>query len=179
MFTFGTDIFVARASVRGFRAGIDLGMLVLAVCVHADAGWLDGGGCCRGWACGWLAAGCYGGTAASVVRVVRRRRLVLGGSPAAARRAVSAWRVFQASRMRWLRRASRQASHSASGGRPMSRHQPRLMLLLAGALMVAEVRPEPVRRGGGGPGGAGGGAGVFAGVGAAARGAGAGLCWPP
>jgi hypothetical protein len=23
-------------------------MLVLAVCVHADAGWLDGGGCCRG-----------------------------------------------------------------------------------------------------------------------------------
>src|SRR5260370_41281688 len=30
MFTFGTDIFVARASVRGFRAGIDLGMLVLA-----------------------------------------------------------------------------------------------------------------------------------------------------
>src|SRR5258708_3201741 len=66
MFTFGTDIFVARASVRGFRAGIDLGMLVLAVCVHADAGWLDGGGCCRGWACGWLAAGCYGGSAGGV-----------------------------------------------------------------------------------------------------------------
>src|SRR5258708_30713800 len=91
MFTFGTDIFVARASVRGFRAGIDLGMLVLAVCVHADAGWLDGGGCCRGWACGWLAAGCYGGAAAGGGGGGGGGRGVLGGGPAAAGRGGLAW----------------------------------------------------------------------------------------
>src|SRR5260370_19161988 len=87
MFTFGSDNVVARVSVRGFRAGIDLGMLVLAVCVHADAGWLDGGGCCRGWACGWLAAGCYGGTAAGGGGGGRRRGPGPGGGPAAGRRA--------------------------------------------------------------------------------------------
>src|SRR5258708_13557790 len=73
--------------------------------------------------------------------------------------------------MRWLRRASRQASHSASGVRPMSRHQPRLMLLLAGSLMVAKVRPEPVRRGVERPGAGGGGLGFFPARGAVARGA--------
>src|SRR5260221_4801282 len=87
MFTFGTDIFVARASVRGFRAGIDLGMLVLAVCVHADAGWLDGGGCCRGWACGWLAAGCYGGAGGGGGGGGGRGGPVPGGGPAAGGRA--------------------------------------------------------------------------------------------
>jgi hypothetical protein len=54
--------------------------------------------------------------------------------------------VSQAVRMRWLRMASRQASHRVSGVRPMRRHQPRLMSLLAWSLMVAKVRSEPVRR---------------------------------
>src|SRR5258708_32678665 len=89
----------------------------------------------------WLAAGCYGGTAASVVRVVRRRRLVLGGSPAAARRAVSAWRGFQAARVRWVRGASRQARPSGGGGRPLSPHQPRLMVLLAWGFVGGEAGP--------------------------------------
>ena len=41
--------------VPGFRAGFDLGMLVVAVCVHADGGWLGGeewrglAGCAGGW----------------------------------------------------------------------------------------------------------------------------------
>src|ERR1700728_182941 len=83
----------------------------------------------------WRGAGCYGGGVVSVVRVLRRCLRVLGGSPAAARRAWSAWRVFQARRMRWLRMVCRQASQSASGVRPMRRHQPRLMVLVAGSLM--------------------------------------------
>ena len=78
--------------------------------------------------------------------VVRRRRRVFGGSPAAARRALPAWRVCQAIRMRWLRTASRQASQSMSGVRPVSRHQPRAMLLLAGSLAVEKVRSAAVRR---------------------------------
>src|SRR6266568_94872 len=53
--------------------------------------------------------GCYGGPAARLARVLRRRLRVLGGSPAAALRAVSAWRVSHAARIRWLRTASRQA----------------------------------------------------------------------
>jgi hypothetical protein len=59
--------------------------------------------------------------AVRLARVVFRRRLrVLGGSPAAARRWLSAWRAFQAVRIRWLRTACRQASQNASGVRPMS-----------------------------------------------------------
>ena len=89
----------------------------------------------------------YGGPVARLAGVLRRRRLrVRGGSPAAARRAVSAWRVSQAVRMRWLRTVSRQASHSASGVRPVMRHQPRAMLVVAGSLMVEKVRSELVRR---------------------------------
>jgi hypothetical protein len=70
---------------------------------------------------------------------------VRGGRPAAARRVLSSWRAFQAARMR-LRAASRQAIHRVIGARPMSRHQPRAMLLVAGSLMVALARSALVRR---------------------------------
>ena len=62
------------------------------------------------------------------------------------RRAVSAWRALKAVRMRWLRTVSRQASQSASGVRPVRRHQPRAMLVVAGSLMVEKVRSALVRR---------------------------------
>src|ERR1700689_5076695 len=92
-------------------------------------------------------AGGYGGAAAvRLARVLRRRRRVLGGRPAAARRALSAWRVSQAVRMRWLRTASRQVSQSVTGVSPMSRVQPWAMLLVAGSLVVEKVRSAPVRR---------------------------------
>jgi hypothetical protein len=80
-----------------------------------------------------------GGPAARLGRVVRRRRRrVLGGSPAAARRVLSSWRAFHAARIRWLRSASRHVVMSSSGVRPIRRHQPREMSLLAGSLMVAK-----------------------------------------
>jgi len=84
--------------------------------------------------------------AARLGRVLRRRRRVLGGRPAAARRVSSAWRAFQAVRMRWLRTASRQVSQSVIGVRPVSRVQPWVMLLVAGSLTVEKVRSAPVRR---------------------------------
>src|SRR5229473_4847881 len=88
----------------------------------------------------------YGG-AVRLARVVFRRRLrVLGGRPAAARRWLSAWRAFQAARMRWLRTACRQASQNASGVRPMRRHQPRETVLPAGSLIVEKPRSALVRR---------------------------------
>ena len=95
--------------------------------------------------CGMTALGGYG-PAASWARLVRRRLRVRGGRPAAARRALSVWRAWWAVRMRWLRMTSRQASHSVSGVRPVSRHQPRAMLLLAVSLMVALTRSALVRR---------------------------------
>src|SRR5690349_21628513 len=88
----------------------------------------------------------YGGVAASMVRVLRRRRRVLGGRPWAARRAVSCCRVLQAARMRWLRAISRVVVNSMRGARPMRRHQPRAMVLVAGSLAVAKPRSAPVRR---------------------------------
>jgi len=92
-------------------------------------------------------AGVYGGlVAASVVRVVRRRRRVFGGRPWAARRWLSSCRAFQAARMRWLRAMSSTVVNSISGARPMRRHQPRRMSLLAGSLAVAKPRSAPVRR---------------------------------
>src|ERR1039457_7032865 len=94
---------------------------------------------------GVLPAG-YGGAAARLARVLRRRLRVFGGSPAAIRRLFSSWRALQAARMRWLRMASRQASHSASGVTPVRRHQPRAMLVVAGSLMVEKVRSALVRR---------------------------------
>ena len=42
--------------------------------------------------------------------------------------------------MRWLRTTSKVAVNSISGASPMSRHQPRLMSLAAGSLMVAKPR---------------------------------------
>ena len=47
--------------------------------------------------------------------------------------------------MRWLRMAGRQAIHRVSGARPVRRHQPRAMLVVAGSLME-KVRSAPVRR---------------------------------
>jgi hypothetical protein len=114
--------------------------------------WLDQG--VRKPRCRWLGKGgipgfcrCRsGGLVARLARVVRRRRLVWGGSPAAARLLVSAWRVSQAVRMRWLRVVSRRASRGCSGVRPVRRHPLRAMLLVAGSLMVAKVGSELVRR---------------------------------
>src|SRR6266851_1778656 len=138
MFTFGCDIvgLVAAAAggradgrrgvfavpVTGFRAGLAAcGTVVVSVSgLTRRAGW---------WRGCWPAG--YGGVAARLASVWRRRLRVLGGSPAAARRAVSAWRASKAARMRWLRTASRQAIQRVSGVRPMSRHQPRAMVLLA------------------------------------------------
>src|SRR5262249_8351193 len=110
--------------------------------------------------------------AARVARVLRRRRRVLGGRPAAARRASSAWRASQAVRMRWLRTASRQASQSISGARPIRRGQPRAMVLLAGAFGGEEGRSAPGGRGEGLRGSLGGGGWFSRGVGAPAGGAG-------
>src|ERR1035438_4209538 len=81
-----------------------------------------------------------------LARVLRRRLRILGGRPAAARLLLSAWRMSQALRMRWLRTPRRQASHSASGVTPVRRHQPRAMLVVAGSLMVEKVRSALVRR---------------------------------
>ena len=78
--------------------------------------------------------------------VARRRFLVLGGGPAAARLLLSVWRVVQVVRIRWLRAASRHAIQRASGVRPVSRHQPRAMLVVAVSLMVALTRSAAVRR---------------------------------
>jgi hypothetical protein len=70
----------------------------------------------------------------------------LGGRPRAARRWFSSCRVFQAARMRWLRAMSRVMVNSMRGARPVRRHQPRLMWLVAGSLVVAKPRSAPVRR---------------------------------
>jgi hypothetical protein len=56
---------------------------------------------------------------------LRRRRRVFGGSPAAARRALSACRASQAARMRWLRTIGSTVVNSIRGGSAMRRHQPR------------------------------------------------------
>src|SRR5262249_24505042 len=79
-----------------------------------------------------------GGPAARLARGLRRRLRVFGGCPAAARRALSCCRVFQAARMRWLRTMSSTVADSIRGARPMRRHQPRLMSLVAGSLAVAK-----------------------------------------
>jgi hypothetical protein len=47
--------------------------------------------------------------------------------------------------MRWLRAASRQAIHSVIAVRPIRRHEPRAVLLLAVSLMVALARSALVR----------------------------------
>src|SRR5215467_14044920 len=107
MFTFGSDIFWGRAGrleLILWVAGGWLWRVVRGVSARGEAWWclaegvrrLRGGGACPG----------YGG-AASAARVLRRRLRVLGGSPAAARRALSAWRASKAARIRWLRTASR------------------------------------------------------------------------
>ena len=90
--------------------------------------------------------GCRGGAAADMAGFLRRRRRVFGGRPLAARRPFSSWRAFQAARMRWLRTASSAVVNSMSGARPVRRHQPRLMVLVAGSLAVAKPRSAPLRR---------------------------------
>jgi hypothetical protein len=154
IFTFGSDILAwlvgagwgcwSRAGRTGCRA---FPGPVRAWCACAGSPWGAGERVAAGRSCGAAVLSGQGGAAARLARVVRRRRfLVLGGSPAAARRALSAWRLVNASRMRWLRTTSAQASHRWSGVRPVRRHQPRLMLLLAVSLIVAKVRSAPVRR---------------------------------
>src|ERR1700730_14071634 len=61
----------------------------------------------------------------------------------AGRRALSGWRAWWASRGRWVRRGSRQGSQRVGGVRPVSRHQPRAMVVAAGSLRVEKVRSEP------------------------------------
>ena len=68
------------------------------------------------------------------------------GSSAGARRCRPGGRASKASRMGWLRTGSRQGIHRVSGVRPVRRHQPRAMLVVAGSLRVENVRSEPVRR---------------------------------
>ena len=76
----------------------------------------------------------------------RRRRRCLGGSPAAARRACSAWRASKASRMRRLRTTRQQLTNKKMGASPITRHQPREMSLVAGSFMVELARSAAVRR---------------------------------
>jgi hypothetical protein len=62
-----------------------------------------------------VAAVGQGGPAARPARVLRRRLRAFGGSPAAARRALSSWRAFHAAMMRWLRTTSRTVVNSMRG----------------------------------------------------------------
>ena len=99
MFTFGTDILAWLLRGRSVAGGMMLGVACLR-----GSGWPGLGGRvldCRGGTSlvnGGRGRECccfagYGGAAARLARVVRRRFLVLGGSPVAARRALSAWRA--------------------------------------------------------------------------------------
>src|SRR6266536_4730856 len=149
IFTFASDIPaswqpVVRCRGLGRRGGAwfpDLSrvracfrLLVAAVLVVTGAGLVV------------AAAAGQGGPAGRPARVLRRRLRVFGGSPAAARCWFSSCRVFQACRIRWLRTMSRVVTNSIKGARPIRRHQPRLMSLLAGSLAVAKPRSAPVRR---------------------------------
>jgi len=78
------------------------GLLRCGVAVRGRAG----AGVVRARAGGYAAAGS-----------ARRFLRVLGGRPAAARRVLSAWRLCQVVRMRWLRMVSRQQVQSMSGAR--------------------------------------------------------------
>jgi hypothetical protein len=136
IFTFGSDIgFLGRgwvgAGVFGLWRGLvswlvvcGAGFRLLVAVAVAGAGLVVGAGVSQG------------GPAA---RVLRRRLRVFGGSPLAARW-VSSCRAFQARRMRRFRTMSRVAVNSVRGARPVRRHQPRVMSLLAGSLAA---RPKP------------------------------------
>jgi hypothetical protein len=78
--------------------------------------------------------------------VLRRRRLALGAGPAAKRLASSPWRASKAPSTLRLRTARQQVMNTSIGARPVSRHQPREMSLLAGSFMVEYVRSAAVRR---------------------------------
>jgi hypothetical protein len=86
------------------------------------------------WRCLRWGVGVYGGMAVVAERGegLAAPAAGFGGRPLAARRWVSCCRAFQAARMRWLRTMSRVVMHSIRGVRPMRRHQPRLMSLVAG-----------------------------------------------
>src|SRR5579859_1423745 len=151
IFTFGSDIsgfwwpVVWCRDVRAGGGAWSAGLSCVRACSRLVLAAVLAGGDVRG------ARGCgpwrgQGGTAASPARVLRRFLRVFGGSPAAARRVLSCCRVFQAARMGWLRTMSRVVVNSISGVRPMRRHQPRVMSLVAGSLAVAKPRSAPVRR---------------------------------
>jgi hypothetical protein len=152
-FTYGSD-FWPRPALCGrgwFVFGFGFGLGVRDV---DGRGWAVVGGlraCRRLAGCGFgVAGGCSGGGyggAARLAGVTWRRRLrVLGGWPRAARLVLSACRFCQVVRMRWLRTVSRHAVRRVSGTRPIWRHQPRAMVVVAGSLMVAKARSALVRR---------------------------------
>jgi len=149
----GYVLIVARGSVISLLAAVAIRLTVRVRCVAFRVPGLVAGMLPPSFACGWcrrlgvLRARVHGGAAARLARVVRlRRRRVFGGRPREARRWLSSCRAFQAVMMRWLRTMSRVVVNSISGARPMRRHQPRLMSLLAGSLAVAKPRSAPVRR---------------------------------
>src|SRR6266487_4308590 len=98
MFTFGSDIFGCQAC-GVCRARDDLvrdAARVWPARIWARGTAVVAHGIRRLWAAAGLArkgSGCYGGPAARLARVWRRRLRVLGGRPSAALRAVSAWRA--------------------------------------------------------------------------------------
>src|SRR6266536_2854140 len=138
MFTFASDIRVVRAGMMRVWAGQFACRWLLAlrwslaglVCLAGRMPGLRGLPVTVFSAAGWLRTG----------------EPLPGYGGAAARRVSWSWRVSNAVRMRWLRTASRQAANSAIGVSPMSRHQPRLMSLLAGSLTVEKVRSAAERR---------------------------------
>src|SRR5215472_723679 len=145
MFTSGTDILCLLGSDLVLACGcccvVAAGVLRPRAIVVADCGCSGEG---RG--SGIVLPG-YGGAAGGAAGVVRRLvRVFGGGRPAAARRAMAAWRASNAARMRWLRAVRAQASQSVSGVRPVRRHQPRAMLVVAVSLMVEKPRSALVRR---------------------------------
>jgi hypothetical protein len=73
---------------------------------------------------------------ARLVMVLRLRRRLRGGLPIAARRAFWVARAVKASAILRLRAAVVAARNKVMAVRPLRRHQPRSMLLLAGSLRV-------------------------------------------
>lgn len=78
--------------------------------------------------------------------MVRRRCLVRGASPTRLRRSSSARRASKASAIARLQMAKAAASKSVGPTRPISRHQPFPMSIVAGSFTRAFERSTPVRR---------------------------------
>ena len=94
-------------------------------------------------------AGGYGGAPPRAARrsstVLRRRRRCFGGSPAVARQALVGLACVEAYQHPQV--AHHQAAgEDENGAKPISRHQPREMSLLAGSFIVELARSAAVRR---------------------------------